>query len=359
MKVVVFEELRKTKIIVGALYREKGAFYFTYERDYLDRQLATSLGPDLPLGVKPIRSKHFFQSLQDLLPDKNNPAYASYSKKTGVAVDETDVLKLLISVGKRGPSKFVFEEYPDDILPTAEKLRQFREKLQLSQRDFSLLFDIPLISMQQLEKKEGVQKPTRMFLQLMMDNHKLLKEQIRKRGYLLHQEKLKMLIQSFGFQERRDYNNSIKSLKIYIKSEIEHLRLLESNLIHQDITSTSQNNSIRHLISNQTIVVAGVLNELIAILRDILYHELPPTKEMEQFSQDYNQTLKEMRNLIAHGLWVDKFKVRKGIKNSSTDQRVKRILTDVETYFNKTKVSVFLGMMEKILEQLESANLAH
>jgi hypothetical protein len=47
------------------------------------------------------------------------------------------------------------------------------------------------------------------------------------------------------------------------------------------------------------------------------------------------------------------------IKNSKSARQIKSIQDEVKTYFKRINIDHFLAMMEKILEQLESANLAH
>lgn len=194
MKILVFEELRKTKIKVGILYREKGSYCFNYEPDYLNKPLATSLGPDLPLGLVTIKSKVFFKTLEDFIPDKRNPAYVDYCHVAGISPDEKNKFKLLTSVGKRGASKFVFEELQEEQLLSAKKIREFRKKLHLSQRDFALFFDIPLISLQQLEKNVPGQKITKRLIGILMEHKELMRNQVKKRGYWLHPSKLTSII---------------------------------------------------------------------------------------------------------------------------------------------------------------------
>ena len=45
----------------------------------------------------------------DRIPSKENPAYPDYCKSQGISVNETNPIILLIAIGKRGPSTFIFE----------------------------------------------------------------------------------------------------------------------------------------------------------------------------------------------------------------------------------------------------------
>lgn len=354
MKILVFEELRKTKVNVGALSRETGQYCFTYAANYLNRPQATAIGPDLPLSLKVIRSKDFFKSLDDLLPDRRNPAYNMYCKKAGILPQETDKLKLLTSIGKRGPSKFVFEEFHDEVILKAQEIKNFRKKLMLSQRDFALFFDIPLISFQQLEKNVSSQKITRRFLRMFISHNHLLKDQIKERGYLLHAKKLKTVIESLGKKNILDYMATVYAQRTFIKSEIKNLQGVRSNVDKlRALASQEPFEAIVSLGFDHSLIVAGMLNELLRGLGDLLYKEITLTPEIERFSRDYKR-LRPLRNLLVHGYKVEDFDLEKGMKANLAAKRIKSIVNNARSYFaREMNIDRFLSLMGKILEQID------
>lgn len=357
MEILVFEELRESKIKVGILHKDKNHYVFNYDPDYLNKPLATALGADLPLGLDVIRSKFFFKSLQDLLPDKHNPAYATYCHQAGILPSEADPLKLLVSVGKRGASKFVFEERREEFLLTAKEIVDFRKKLRLSQRDLSLLFDIPLISLQQLEKKDQGQKITRRFLKLVMQNERLLNKQIKQRGYLLHSKKLGAILMSRQKKSVADYFVKTLLQRAFISTEIKQLQSLRRHVDEKRaFFKDDLFQSIINLEFNYCVIIAGIMNDLLEELTGLLYFDIPLTIEMERFSEDYEKYLKKMRNFLVHGYGysVKNFDLAKGIGDNDFKKQIEEMIKEVHDYLVKTGADDFLLIMEKIVNQLSS-----
>jgi len=140
--VLVYLERRKSRRFVGELtydIKEK-AYVFQYDKRYLNLKLIP-LGPELPLGRKRFVSKTLFESFADRLPSRENPAYRDYCMAEGIDVNETDAFILLTTIGKRGPSSFVFESKYESIF-NAEDVKAFREELHLTTKEFSLGFAI-------------------------------------------------------------------------------------------------------------------------------------------------------------------------------------------------------------------------
>ena len=141
--IAIFLEKRKTRQYVGKLlYSKKDrVFELIYDKDYLYAKNAIPLGPELPLTRAIHRSARLFPSFQDRIPSQENPAYPDYCKATGISPDENDPIILLGTIGKKGPSSFIFEPFYETQF-SKEDLRAFRENLGLTIREFALCFDL-------------------------------------------------------------------------------------------------------------------------------------------------------------------------------------------------------------------------
>jgi HipA-like protein len=183
-KTLVFSDEPRGRVFVGELERIKDEYSFTYDKDYMARSTATELGPDLPFSCGAIRSQKFFESLRDLLPDRNNPAYEEYCRSVGIGVEEKDPMVLITHFGG-GPSRFVFEAAPDDAPPTGNQVVEFRESLGLSQRQFASLLDIPFATLQAMEKDTADVSTARNLVMIFIENPSALWKIIQRRGIYL------------------------------------------------------------------------------------------------------------------------------------------------------------------------------
>lgn len=147
----VYIENRKTRTFAGRLTRDEKTFTLTYDDRYLHEKTAVSLGPELPLTKKTFTSKTLFPSLRDRIPSRENSAYSDYCAHFGIDIDERDELVLLSTIGRKGPSSFIFEPAFKDTF-SCENLIAFRKKLDLSIRDFGALFDFSPSSLNKIEK---------------------------------------------------------------------------------------------------------------------------------------------------------------------------------------------------------------
>ncbi len=81
---------------------------------------------------------------------RENPAYPDYCDSQGISVHEKNLIILLGTIGKRGPSTFIFEKvYETEFC--SEEIKKLREKLDITQHDFSEVFDLSLITLQRIE----------------------------------------------------------------------------------------------------------------------------------------------------------------------------------------------------------------
>lgn len=146
----IYAEFGKSRMYVGRLDKNGGKFQFLYDRKYLKSKKKLSLGPEFPLTKRQFFSDLLFNSFKDRIPSKENQAYTEYCGKFGISSDENNELILLATIGSRGPSSFVFEPVFDSEF-TAADLVAFRKKLELSTRDFAILFDVAYSTLNKIE----------------------------------------------------------------------------------------------------------------------------------------------------------------------------------------------------------------
>lgn len=148
--VLVYLELRSTREFVGRLERKDTKYCFTYSKKYLDIKKALPVGPELPLTKLYFESNQLFPSFADRIPSRENPAYPDYCAEFGIDVDENNELILLATIGRRGPSSFIFEPERNSSF-TPQDLKSFRMRLGLSTRDFAECFGISQASIVRIE----------------------------------------------------------------------------------------------------------------------------------------------------------------------------------------------------------------
>jgi hypothetical protein len=72
----------------------------------------------------------------------------------GIDPKETNLLILLSTIGKRGPSSFVFAPFYDRSF-TVQQVIDFRNSLGFTTREFAEIFEIPQASLNALERKRS------------------------------------------------------------------------------------------------------------------------------------------------------------------------------------------------------------
>lgn len=186
-KINVFSQTATKRTFVGMLYKENNRFYFEYDKHYRRQKKAVALGPELELWKEKFSSKAIFPSIADRIPSRENPAYRDYCKQWGISENEKDIFKLLVTIGRRGPSTFVFEPAPKEY--SAEKVKAFREKLGLNQRDFASFFDITQTTLSKIEQGKSLYSTITIFIQLCEDSPEALAWLLEVRGQYMHDDK--------------------------------------------------------------------------------------------------------------------------------------------------------------------------
>jgi len=188
----IYLDRKKTRTYVGKLTmgieKEKITFYFEYDLKYLKRKYAIPLGPELPLLAKHYKSTSLFPSFQDRIPSRENPAYADYCKEAGILEQEQNPMILLSTIGKRGPSSFIFEPDLEEQF-SADDLKKYRETLGLTIREFADLFKISAGHLQRIESKRFSGKDILKRIEMYVKFPFVALEEIKNSGKTIHTEK--------------------------------------------------------------------------------------------------------------------------------------------------------------------------
>lgn len=189
----IFLERLETRMYVGRLERMSEGFHFSYQNSYLKEKSIISLGPEFSLAQKEFFSKDLFKSMEDRIPDSDNPAYSAYCNEFGIPTTLKDPLILLATIGRRGPSSFIFEPVYEREF-TFECFDRYRKKLGLSLNDTALLFDVSLSALNKINSGNSSGKEILKRLEIYYLFKNVLKMQIQRNGKLLHSQKLKNLL---------------------------------------------------------------------------------------------------------------------------------------------------------------------
>jgi len=184
----VFLEKRKTKVYVGQLDFFGGQYRFIYDDHYLNSKQALPLGPQLSLLQKTYFSKTLFPFFEDRIPSRENPAYPDYCKTTGITVDEKNPFILLATIGRRGPSSFIFEPISTATFSGTD-LKAFRKSLHLTLDEFSRVFDVSKASLHNAEQGKSSGKEILKRLEIYKNFPIVTLDAVRKRGKWLHDDK--------------------------------------------------------------------------------------------------------------------------------------------------------------------------
>ena len=147
----IFLEKRRTRLHVGILKRVNAKLVFAYDEHYFKAKNIIPLGPEFPLTQREFSSEKLFPSLEDRIPSLQNPAYNEYCLAMGIDLKERDPLILLSTIGRKGPSSFIFYPVFERKIKTEDVIK-FRESLGLTTREFSAIFEFSQSSINALER---------------------------------------------------------------------------------------------------------------------------------------------------------------------------------------------------------------
>lgn len=182
--ILVYLELKTTREFVGKLEYKDNKYFFIYDKKYFDFKKALPIGPELPLTKLHFESDELFPSFEDRIPSKQNPAYSDYCAAFGIDVDEENRLILLSTIGRKGPSSFIFE--PEYNSFTAEDLKNFRQELGLTTRDFAECFGITQATIVRIENGQTSGNEVLKLLEIFYLFPSAAEYYIRKYGKKLH-----------------------------------------------------------------------------------------------------------------------------------------------------------------------------
>lgn len=205
-KLRVFHEGRKRRVFVGDLVyvKENNNYEFIYNKKYTQSKNAIPVGPGLDLFKLRHESEKgkLFPSFIDRLPDKDNPAYNDYCKAQGIYPDEENLIILLGTIGKRGPSSFVYEQVYCDVFAVSE-ITQLRKQLNITQNDLAKAFDINRVTLLRIESGASHDISTLRLIQMLLEFPEVALWQLKQTGGRIHRDALTKLINYFESNLRR------------------------------------------------------------------------------------------------------------------------------------------------------------
>lgn len=191
--VEVYAEGRKRREFVGALRRDPATqrFRFEYDRAYLRSKRAIPLGPELNFSQPVYVSEPgvLFPSFADRIPSRQNPAYAEYCASAGISVEETDPMRILPAIARRGPSSFIFESVWREREDISSQIKRFRREAGLTFFDLAALLDLPILTIKRLESGLS-RRDTALtgWLRVLIDHPLIFLEQLQRKGSRLHDD---------------------------------------------------------------------------------------------------------------------------------------------------------------------------
>jgi len=193
MQVNIFSQTKESRILVGRLWKENEYYCFQYNPAYLKQKTSIPLGPELPKYKTGIfRSKEFFPSFFERVPSRQNPEYVNYARQWNISPEEKDPLVLISTIGNRGPSSFIFRK-AEDFLVTGMQIKEFREKLGLSLREFAVFIDIDHATLLKTEKGLFSSKLILRLCTILINVPQALEYQLQIRGQFLHDNKIQQI----------------------------------------------------------------------------------------------------------------------------------------------------------------------
>ncbi len=193
--VQVFLETKSHREFVGILTRENHTFHFIYDNKYLNSTGVIPLGPEMPLTKRSFQSNTLFVPFLDRIPSRENPAYADYCIATGITLEESDPMTLLISIAHRGPSSFIFEPLYKDSF-NAEDFRNFRKMLNLTVKEFSICFGFSPAAITRVELGQSSGREILKRAEIYVNYPQVALDQIQRNGGILHTKK-RLKVESF------------------------------------------------------------------------------------------------------------------------------------------------------------------
>ncbi len=186
----IYHEGRKRRVPVGELkyHQNLEKFELVYEQSYMLFPKAIPLGPELSLFQKSHLSEKgtLFPSLMDRLPSRDNPAYNDYCLSQGISASEENLIVLLGTIGRRGPSSFVFEPVFETAGIDGNQVAIFRKSLGMTQYDFAHAFDFRQVTINRIESGQSKDQGTLARIKIYIEFPEVALWQIKQTGGRVH-----------------------------------------------------------------------------------------------------------------------------------------------------------------------------
>lgn len=213
-RLLIFHEGIKRRVFVGELFYDESAHHYEliYDKKYACSKSAIPIGRELDLfKARHVSAKNIlFPSLVDRIPSKSNPAYADYCESQGISINEANSIVLLGSIGRRGPSSFIFEPvYKNEF--SVKNISKFREKLQISRHDFSMALGFSETTLQKIELQKSHDNNVLKLLRIYFEFPEVALWQLKQTGSRINHKSLNKLIKYFSSAAHKDAFNLIKN----------------------------------------------------------------------------------------------------------------------------------------------------
>jgi transcriptional regulator with XRE-family HTH domain len=213
----IYAESRKRRVFVGALHWDeiKNNFEFRYDPKYASSKNAIPLGKELDLFKKVHISKgKLFPSLSDRIPSKDNPAYEDYCRSQGISVKEKNPIILLGSIGRRGPSTFIFEPVIKNEF-NVQEIKDFRKQLGITIYDMAVAFDMNQLTLQRIESGKKAELGTLRRIQIYLHFPKVALWQLSLTSAKLHSNTFNKIWEYFEILNKKKKSESRAKSSIF------------------------------------------------------------------------------------------------------------------------------------------------
>jgi DNA-binding XRE family transcriptional regulator len=127
---------------------------------------------------------------------RTNPAYEDYCFAQNISVNERNPIILLGSIGKKGPSSFIFEPVYDNPF-TSVDIVKIREILDISQHDLAKAFGLSEITVKKIESRKSQDATTLKLIQMFFTFPECGLWQLKQTGSRVHSAALLKLTKYF------------------------------------------------------------------------------------------------------------------------------------------------------------------